>query len=123
MLPDRLGQDQARAYMDILARHRAEKAGLAQDQKDGLRRRDLLNPLPASPNPALTLDQIIAYKEHAKANALRDRQLQESHTHVTGQRRHDPAEERAHRLEQTQGRQNRRRKRWVSELIVAGFAS
>lgn len=73
---DRLSKDRVQVYEQIKERHRAERAQLSADQKQGKRRRDVLTPRPSNQNTgqtftvntgqALSPQQSLAYKEHAK---------------------------------------------------------
>jgi hypothetical protein len=83
---EKLSADRSEAYKDVLARHRAERATLRDDQETGTRRQDLLGGLSSGKDSGatpLTAEQTKAYIEAARNTTARQSEFATTRPEVT----------------------------------------
>jgi len=89
----KLAEDRKAQYQNVLARERGEKGKLAADQAQGRRRHDVLGAYDAANHNrggGLTVEQIKAYKDHARDVAAQRQQFDQARGEVEGRDRADP---------------------------------
>lgn len=80
----KLSEDRTRAYDEVLARHRGERAELRNDQTAGTRRQDLLSAYDEeSQGTLLTPEQSAAYAAHARSATARQQEFDEAKKKTT----------------------------------------